>query len=185
MQVLAMIEITRIFSAVLSAVLLLGVVSYFRVKRLSVSFPVVFVLLVTSLAFLFLAFFPSLFDRIVPDMRLGRIRGAVVVLTVFIITVTFESIRRTQLKERYALLWIIPCVFILFLTAYPNIMDWLRESFGMEYASIMLAVVFLSVMAAVFVLAKSLSVNERNIVRLAQRCAELEVRLREIEKTRR
>ena len=180
MQALAMIELTRMLAAVVGVLLLLVMGGYFRAKRLGASFPVLFILFLSSLAFLLLAFFPGLLDR----MRLGRIRGAVAVLTVFVMTVTFESIRRTQLKERYALLWVIPCVFILFLTAHPGVMDWLRESFGMEYASTMLAVVFLSVMAAVFVLAKNLSENERNVAQLAQRCAALEARLRELEKGR-
>jgi len=184
MQTLAMIEMTRVLASVAGVVLLLVMGGYFRAKRLSASFPVLFVLFLFTLALLLLAFFPGLLDRIVPDMRLGRIRGAVAVLTVFIMTVTFESIRRTQLKERYALLWVIPCVFILFLTAHPGVMDWLRESFGMEYVSTMLAVVFLSVMAAVFVLAKNLSENERNVAQLAQRCAALEARLRKLEKGR-
>lgn len=184
MQVLALIEMTRMVAAVLGVVLLLGVVGYSWAKRARASFPALFVFFISAMVLLLLAFLPGLLDRMVPDMRLGRIRGAVALLTVFTMIVTFESIRRTQLKERYALLWVIPCVFILFLTADPGVMDWLRESFGMEYASTMVAVVFVSVMAAVFVLAKSLSVNEHNVAKLAQRCAALEARLRELEKGR-
>ncbi len=157
---------------------------YLRLKRLRASFPLLFVFFSLALLLLMLAVFPSAVDRLLPDVRLGRIRAAVVVLTVFIMVITFEAIRRTQIKERYALLWVVPCVGVLLLTAQPVVLDGLRETFGMEYASTMVAVVFVSVMAAVFVLAKSTSVSERNIARLAQRCAMLEARLRNLEKGR-
>lgn len=161
--------------------ILLGTLRYLHVKRSRVSFPLVFILGVVSIVLLLVAFSPHLVDSFMPDTRMGRIRMAVVVMTVFIMVVTFESIRRTQLKERYALLWVIPCVLVLLLTAHPDVMDWLRSSFGMEYSSTMVAVVFLSVMGSVFVLSKSISKNEKNIARIAQRCAMLEARIKELE----
>ena len=112
---------------------------------------------------------------------MGRIRLAVAGLSVFILVVTFESIRRTQLKERYALLWVVPCLAMLLMTAWPAVMDWLKATFGMEYASSMLAVVFVTMMASVFVLSKNLSRSERHIAQIAQRCAMLESRIRELE----
>ena len=44
-----------------------------------------------------------------------RIRAAAVVGSVLLLVATFESIRRTQLKEGYALLWVIPSLAILLL----------------------------------------------------------------------
>ncbi len=176
---------TLVFSHLLiglaGAMMLMGILRYLQVMRSRVSFPLVFILAIVSFVFLLLAFFPHLFDVFMPDTRMGRIRMAVLVMTVFIMVVTFEAIRRTQLKERYALLWVLPCVLVLFLTAQPDVMDLLRVSFGMEYSSTMVAVVFLSVMGSVFVLSKSISKNEKNVGQVAQRCAILEARIKALE----
>ena len=116
---------------------------------------------------------------------IGRIRLALFALCGLVLFVTFESIRRTKLKERYALLWMIPCLLLIALTAFPRVLDWVQVTFGMTYASCMSAVVFLSLLAAAFVLSGAISSNERALARIAQRCAMLEARLRDLEDARR
>lgn len=113
---------------------------------------------------------------------MGRIRLALFILCGVVLFVTFESIRRTKLKERYALLWMLPCLLLIGLTAFPGVLDWVQRTFGMTYASCMSAVVFLSLLAAVFMLSAAISSNERALSRIAQRCASLEARLRELER---
>ena len=110
-----------------------------------------------------------------------RIRAAAVVGSVVLLGATFESIRRTQLKEGYALLWILPSFLILLLACFPVILEKVYGYFGMTYASTMAAVAFAALMVAVFVICRTLSKNERNIARIAQRLALLEERLREAE----
>ena len=110
-----------------------------------------------------------------------RIRAAAVVGSVVLLGATFESIRRTQLKEGYALLWIIPSFLILLLACFPVVLEKVYRYFGMTYASTMAAVAFAALMVAVFVICRTLSKNERNIARIAQRLALLEERLREAE----
>ena len=100
---------------------------------------------------------------------------------VFLLAATFESIRRTQLKEGYALLWILPSFLILLLACFPVVLEKVYRYFGMTYASTMAAVAFAALMVAVFVICRTLSRNERNIARIAQRLALLEERLREAE----
>lgn len=112
---------------------------------------------------------------------IGRIRIALFVLCALVLFVTFESIRRTKLKERYALLWMLPCVVLIALTAFPRVLDWVQTTFGMTYASCMSAVVFLSLLVAAFMLSAAISSNERALARIAQRCASLEARLRTLE----
>ena len=109
---------------------------------------------------------------------MGRIRIALAGLCLFLVFVTFESIRRTKLKERYALLWFLPCALLAGLVAFPGVLNWMRSAFGLTYASSVSAVVFLSLMVAAFVLSTAISTNERNLARIAQRCAMLEARLR-------
>jgi hypothetical protein len=52
----------------------------------------------------------------------------------------------------------------------------------MEYGSIMAGVAFLALMFAVFAICRTLSKNENNITRIAQRLALLEERLRELDR---
>lgn len=172
---------TRAIAGISGAALLAATARYVAKKRLGASFPLLFLVAAASLGLLCLALFPEWVALFMPDTRMGRIRLAVAALTVFILIVTFESIRRTQLKERYALLWVLPCILVLAMTAWPGVLNLVRETFGMEYASTMAAAVFLSVMAAVFFLSKNISKNERDISRIAQRCAMLEARIRELE----
>ena len=176
------VEITRAALGVAGAALAAGVIRHALVKRSRASFPALLLLLAVAAALLLLAVSPDLFTAFLPDSRMGRIRLAVAGLSVFILVVTFESIRWTQLKERYALLWVFPCLAMLLMTAWPAAMDWLKATFGMEYASSMLAVVFVTMMASVFVLSKNLSRSERNIAQIAQRCAMLESRIRDLER---
>ena len=116
--------------------------------------------------------------------QMGRIRAAASVGAMLLLFATFESIRRTQLKERYALLWVVPSFAIPFLAFFPGVLDFVRRFFGMEYGSIMAGVAFLSLMFAVFAICRTLSKNENNIARIAQRVALLEQRLRETEEKR-
>ena len=113
--------------------------------------------------------------------QLNRIRAAVSAGAILLLAATFESIRRTQLKERYALLWVLPSLAILLLAFFPSALDRIRLWFGMEYGSIMAGVAFLSLMFAVFAICRTLSKNENNITRIAQRAALLEERVRELE----
>lgn len=113
--------------------------------------------------------------------QLTRIRAAVSAGAILLLAATFESIRRTQLKERYALLWVLPSLAILLLAFFPRALDAVRAYFGMEYGSIMAGVAFLALLTAVFFISRTLSRNENNITRIAQRAALLEDRVRELE----
>ena len=172
----------RLALAVAGTALFVAMVRYALFKQASSSFPLVILMALLSMVLVILSLAPALVDSLLPVSRIGRIRLAVAVMSVFIILVTFESIRKTQLKERYALLWVIPCMVMLLLTMQSDIMEWLRSSFGMEYSSSMLAVVFITMMTSVFVLSKNLSKSEKNIAQISQRCAILEARINELEK---
>ena len=113
--------------------------------------------------------------------QLNRIRAAVSAGAILLLAATFESIRRTQLKERYALLWVLPSLAILLLAFFPSALDRIRLWFGMEYGSIMAGIAFLALMTAVFFISRTLSRNETNLTRIAQRAALLEERVRELE----
>ena len=117
--------------------------------------------------------------------QLGRIRAAASAGAMLLLLATFESIRRTQLKERYALLWVVPSLAILLLAFFPVVLEAVRRYFGMEWGSTMAGVAFLSLLLAVFVISRTLSRNENDIARIAQYAARLEERLRRLEEERR
>lgn len=111
-----------------------------------------------------------------PSTQLGRIRAAICAGAMFLLFATFESIRTTHLKERYALLWVLPSLAILALAFFPAVMDAARNYFGMEYGSIMAGVAFLSLLVAVFAISRTISRNEDHIAAIARREACLEER---------
>ena len=116
--------------------------------------------------------------------QLGRIRAALCVGAVALLFTTFESIRRTHLKERYALLWIVPSFVILALAFFPGALDAVRRYFGMEYGSTIAGVAFLSLLCAVFCLSRTISRNENAIAACARRIALLQQRVAELEESR-
>lgn len=117
-----------------------------------------------------------------PDMsQMSRVRAAAAAGALVVGGATFECIRRTQLRERYALLWIFPCLAILVLAFFPSLPDAIRFRFGLSYGSVFAAVAFLSLVFAMFVFSLALSRLESKLARCAQYAALLEARLRESE----
>jgi len=150
-------------------------------RRLAASFVTLSFLLAAGIALVAGALSDRFVDAVLNPSQMGRIRMGVAAVGVFALITTFEAIRRTKLKEKYALLWIFPLLAILVLTIFTAPMQFLRDKFGMEYSSTMTAVVFVSLMSAVFVLAKNLSKTERNISTLTQEIALIKEKLRNCE----
>jgi len=140
-------------------------------RRLAASFVTLSFLFAAGAALIACAFSGRLVEAVLHPSQMGRIRMGVAAVGVFALLTTFEAIRHTKLKEKYALLWIFPLLAVLVLTIFTAPMRFIRGHFGMEYASIMTAVVFVSLMSAVFVLAKNLSKVERDISTLTQEVA--------------
>ena len=140
-------------------------------RRLSASFVTLSFLFAAGVALVACALSHRFVEAVLHPSQMGRIRMGVAALTVFALITTFEAIRHTKLKEKYALLWIFPLLAVLVLTIFTGPMQFLRDKFGMEYSSTMTAVVFVSLMSAVFVLAKNLSKTERDVATLAQEVA--------------
>ena len=165
------VSVFRIIAGVAGAAAVTGGVWLAVMQRLRASFLTLAFLFGTGGAALACVISSKFVNALVHPSQIGRIRLGVGVITAFALIATFDGLRRTQLKEKYALLWIFPLLTVMFLTLFTAPIQLLREKFGMEYASIMAAVVFLSLMLAVFVLAKNLSKAERDIAALAQKSA--------------
>ena len=106
---------------------------------------------------------------------LGRAFSVVVLL------ITLESIRRTHLQERYALLWVGTGIVILVCVLFPRAVVLLRMLTGMRYTQALTAVTFTFLVLVAFHFSISISSSRSNQARIAQRLAILEERLRNLE----
>ena len=175
-------QVARIVAGVAGMCALAWGVCYAANKKLAASFVTLSALFAAGITLLGCAVSKNFVGAIFHPSHLGRIRMGVGVVTVFALIATFEAIRHTKLKEKYALLWIFPLLIVLVMTVFTAPMRFMRDNLGMEYSSTMTAVVFLSLMSAVFVLAKNLSKAERDIATLAQEHALLAEKVAELAK---
>lgn len=110
--------------------------------------------------------------------RVRIIAGSVSVLVLFI---TFEALRRTHLQERYALLWVATALVILVAALFPDVVALFRAVTGMSYASAVFAVTFTFLVLVAFHFSISISGFQTRQDRIAQRLSVLEARIKELE----
>ena len=106
-----------------------------------------------------------------------RVRLLMGLLSVVVLGVTLEAIRRDQLKERYALLWVATGLVVLLCAFFPQVLSFLTALLGVQYSTAVVAVVFTFLVLVVFHFSIVLSGFHDNQTRIAQRCALLEERL--------
>ena len=108
---------------------------------------------------------------------LTRIRLVMGLLSLLVLGVTLEAIRRDQLKERYALLWVATGLMVLLCAFFPQILSFLTALLGVQYPTALVGVVFTFLLLVAFHFSIVLSGFHDNQTRIAQRCALLEERL--------
>jgi len=114
-----------------------------------------------------------------------RIRFITGAISIFVLLITFESIRRTHLKERYAILWIITGLVLFVCVLFPNAVDLLRAVSGMSYPTAVAVVASLFLVLVTFHFSIAMSASEDKQSKMAQKLAVLEARIRALEKTTR
>ena len=174
--------VLRVLSIVFGVLIVFGCSSNLLKKRSSSMVSAGIIACIFGALLVVGGFFPSLISFLIPSAPLARIRLVVGILSVYMVLLTFESIRLTQLREKYALLWLIPCAVLIALVCFPSIMIEIRNRFGMEFSSQMVGVMFVAMLFAVYVISLTLSKNESKIAAIAQRCAVLEQRVEQLEK---
>lgn len=110
-----------------------------------------------------------------------RIRVVMGGLSVFVLLITLESIRRTKLQERYAILWVMTGMVVLVCALFPHAVNLLRAVVGMQYATAVVAVAFIFLVMVAFHFSIAMSAMESDRDRIAQRLAVLETRMKELE----
>ena len=125
---------------------------------------------------------PTIWQRMVNLPHLARIRLLMAGVSLLVLLVACESIRRGLLHERYALLWIATGTLILLCAVLPDTLGWVSRTFGMQYVTAVVAVVFTFLILVSFHFSLALSHSETRLSRIAQRCAQLEARLELLER---
>ena len=109
--------------------------------------------------------------------------GLLCVSMVFV-AVVLELVRRSHLKERYALLWLGAALGGLFVGVFPQTVVWFSSAFGFQYLTVFYITSFLFLLLLVLVFTVVISkLSERNRD-LAQEVALLSHRLARLEEGR-
>jgi hypothetical protein len=107
------------------------------------------------------------------------------IAALILLLVVLELIRSRRLQERYALLWLLTCVVVLFFSVWRDALGRFSDLIGIAYppsALFLLASGFILVLLLHYSTVIS-ELAERNLV-VAQRLALLEQKLRETEQKR-
>ena len=123
---------------------------------------------------------PRILHALVATTLLTRIRLLMGVLSAAVVIVTFESIRRSHLQERYAILWVTTGVIILLCAFFPGVLFVFSSLLGMQYVTAVVAVVFTFLVLVAFHFSIAMSGFHESQSRIAQRCAILESRVNEL-----
>jgi hypothetical protein len=112
-----------------------------------------------------------------------KVQLVALIVSLIILFVIVELVRRGKLRENYSVLWICTSLVIIFFAIFRHLVDWLGKITGIYYgpsAFFLVAFLFLSLIALQFsVVISSLSQRNKN---LAQEVALLKLKIEELEK---
>lgn len=132
-----------------------------------------------GMALLAIALFPTPVLRSIMSVEyVSRVRFIMGAVSLLVLIITVEAVRRGHLQERYALLWIFTALVMLLLVLFPNSMALFRAVTGMEYATAMAAVAFIFLILVAFHFSMALSSLQSKLARLSQQVAMLDARQR-------
>ena len=123
---------------------------------------------------------PGIVHFLVQTSYFTRVRFLMIALSFVVIVTTIEAIRRSHLKERYAILWIATSLIILATAVFPRILDFLRIILGTDYVAAVVGIVFIFLLLIAFHFSISLSTYWKNQTQIAQRQVLLEERIQSL-----
>ena len=113
---------------------------------------------------------------------MGFVQVIAIGVSLFILIVVIELIRRNHLKERYSLIWLAAATVLLGFSIWRKLLDFIALKIGIYYPPsflFLLAIAFLLILLLHFsTIVSSLSENNK---RLAQEIGMLKTRIRDIE----
>jgi len=172
--------VQRVLIGLVAAVILGLTAGYVWRKQCTVVAALIWA--VIGLALLVFALIPQqVITAVVSTEYVTRVRLIGGALSVLVLLVSLESIRRTHLQERYAILWVTTAGVVLLCAVIPSMVALLRAVMGMEYAGAIVAVAFTFLVLVSFHFSISLSALRSRHVRVSQAVAILESRVRALE----
>jgi hypothetical protein len=156
------------------------VVSIVTYRRRTTARLVAMMAILVAAAAMLLGVFPELLLAMVPD----RMRLSMATVSLAMLYVTLEAIRRRHLGERYALLWIAVSMGFFGLAIYPNAILFLSNVLGMHYTSALLVTVFTFMLTVSFHVCLVLSRADEDKRRMSQTIALLQMRIERLEQER-
>jgi hypothetical protein len=112
-------------------------------------------------------------------LKIQIITGAVSIL---LLGIVFELIRRRRLKEEYSLLWLLSGAIILIFSIFPNLLRIISRAMGMFYLTALFVISFLFLLLIVLHFSTVISrLSERN-KELTQELSIMDFRFKELDK---
>lgn len=104
-------------------------------------------------------------------------------MSVVMISVIFEAMRRSKLRERYAILWMATGFVTLICAIYPPIIDFVKRVLGVQEFFIAAGVlIFFFFILVIFHMSIELSQLKNNSQQVARHSTLLAARIEELEK---
>jgi hypothetical protein len=116
------------------------------------------------------------------ERKMLHIRLFIGIVSIVFFVATFEFIRKKYLREEYALLWIFTSSAIAILSLWPGLINLLSRLTGLYYITAVLAIIFSFVIAVLMHYSIAISKMKEMNKELIQRCAFLELRVKELER---
>ncbi len=110
-----------------------------------------------------------------------HIRLFIGLMSIAFFVATFEFIRKRRLREEYAILWLFTSSVIAILSLWPGLIAVLSKVTGLYYITAVLAIIFCFIFAILMHYSLTISTLKETNKELIQRCAFLELRIRELE----
>lgn len=110
-----------------------------------------------------------------------QIRLFVGIISIVFFIATFEFIRKRHLREEYAILWLVTSSLIAILSLWPGLIGVLSKLTGLYYITAVFAIVFCFILAVLMHYSLAISKMKETNKELAQRCAFLELRIKQLE----
>lgn len=114
------------------------------------------------------------------DILMKRIIMAV--MSLILMGVTFESVRRRALRERYALLWLLSALAVFVSAAFPSIPDFVARKLGITFIEGASYVFAFFVMMVVFHISIAISRLRADLEAQARRNTLLKAEVERLEK---
>ena len=169
----------RIIALLAGLIMLFMSISSLWERRLK-ALPAFIWIVVSSLLIIF-AINTDVLHQIVGAAYLTKIRMMIGLVSAAVLVVTLESIRRSHLQERYAILWVATGIIIFLCALFPWVLEYINSMFGIQHVTSVVAVVFVFLVLVAFHFSISMSDFSGNQSKISQRVAILEAKLMEMQ----